>query len=114
MPFINVKTNVRLDDMKKQSILKQLSKSITLIPGKSEEYVMCAVEDNIPMIFHGESAQPIAMVEVSILHSAPKHAYESLTAELCKIMQTEAGVDGGNCYVKFAETEYWGVNSFMF
>ncbi len=75
---------------------------------------MCAVEDHITMIFHTDSTQPIAMVEVSILHSAPKSAYENLTAELCKIMKDEAGVDGGDCYVKFAETENWGTNGFMF
>lgn len=114
MPFINVKTNVNLNNENKHSLMQKLTKSITIIPGKTEAHLMCAVEDNVPMMFHGDSSQPIAFVEVKILHSSTKEAYANLTAELCKIIKEETGVDGSYCYVKFEEIENWGMDGYMF
>lgn len=114
MPFINVKTNARLSDETKQSLMKKLTKSITIIPGKSEAHLMCAVEDCLPMMFHGDGESLMAIVEVKILHSASKKAYEDITAELCKIMKEEANVSGSYCYVKFDEIENWGMDGGLF
>lgn len=113
MPFINVKTNIKLDNAQKEALNKKLTKAVTLIPGKSEAYIMSAVEDNVSMMFGGESNKPIAFVSVRILHSAPVNAYEKLTAEICKILSDEAGIND-NCYVEYEETENWGMNGFMF
>lgn len=114
MPFINVKTNVQLDKAEKIMIQEKLSKAISLIPGKSDSYLMCAVEDSISMMFHRDSDINLAFVEVKLLGSSTKDAYTDLTAEICNILKDEAGVDGSNCYVKFEEVKYWGMNGFMF
>ncbi len=114
MPFINVKTNVSLDENKKTTIKSRVSKAISLIPGKSEAYLMCAVEDGVSMMFQGDDDKNIAFVEVKIFGSSTKENYGRLTAEICNILSEEAGVDGKNCYVKFEEVKYWGMDSFMF
>ena len=44
MPFINVKTNVNLNDENKHSLMQKLTKSITIIPGKTEAHLMCGVD----------------------------------------------------------------------
>lgn len=113
MPFINVKTNVQLDGAKKEALNKRLTKAVTLIPGKSEAYIMSAVEDSVSMMFGGKCSEPIAFVSVRILHSAPRAAYEKLTAEICRILADEAGIKD-NCYVEYEEIENWGMNGFMF
>lgn len=114
MPFINVKTNVSLNENKKTTIKSRASKAISLIPGKSEAYLMCAVEDGVSMMFQGDDDKNIAFVEVKIFGSSTKENYGRLTAEICNILSEEAGVDGKNCYVKFEEVKYWGMDSFMF
>lgn len=114
MPFINVKTNVSLDENKKTTIKSRVSKAISLIPGKSEAYLMCAVEDGVSMMFQGDDDKNIAFVEVKIFGSSTKENYGRLTVEICNILSEEAGVDGKNCYVKFEEVKYWGMDSFMF
>ena len=114
MPYINVKTNVKLDDAKSEQLLTALTKSITAIPGKSEASVMCGVEDEQKMIFRGDSVTPVAFVEVKLLHSSTKQAYTALTEKICEIMQGVIGVSGDRCYVKVEEAESWGYNSFMF
>ena len=114
VPFINVKTNAKLNEAQKLAVENALSDAISLIPGKSDRYLMLAVEDGLSMMFHRDAQSPAAMVEVKIFGSAPKSAYEKLTASICDILSREAGVDGSGCYVKFEEVSLWGYDSFMF
>ncbi len=114
MPFINVKTNTELSAQKKQEIENKLSDAISLIPGKSDRYLMLAVEDNISMMFHRDTDCAIAMVEVKIFGSAAKENYTALTKRICEILSDEANVDPSCCYVKFEEVSLWGYNGFMF
>lgn len=114
MPFINVKTNATLTKDKKDIIKRRISDCIGLIPGKSDRYLMLAVEDGIDMAFHRDSESNIAMVEVRIFGGSTKDAYQKLTGAICLIMEDEAKVKGENCYVVFDERKYWGYNGFMF
>ena len=114
MPFINVKTNASLTNEKKEIIKRRLFDCISILPGKSDNYLMVAIEDGISMAFHRESEPNMAMVEVKIFGGSTKDAYQRLTGTICMILGDEAGVDGENCYVKFDEVKYWGYNGFMF
>lgn len=114
MPFINVKTNAHLTREKKEIIKRRLFDCIGTLPGKSDRYLMVAVEDGIDMAFHRDSDSKMAMVEVKIFGSATKDAYQRLTGAICLILGDEAGVNGDSCYVKFEEVKYWGYNGFMF
>ena len=89
MPFINVKTNAKLNEAQKLAVENALSDAISLIPGKSDRYLMLAVEDGLSMMFHRDAQSPAAMVEVKIFGSAPKSAYEKLTASICDILSRE-------------------------
>ena len=113
MPFVNVKTSVKVEDAKKDVLETKITKAITTLPGKSESHLMCAVEDNVSMMFHGDKA-PTAFVEVKILGKSTRAAYEKLTERICGIMSEELGVDPTFCYVKFEEIENWGFNGFLF
>ncbi len=113
MPFIDVKTSVKVDEAKKTTIENKLTESITLLPGKTANYFMCAVEDNVSMMFHGDK-EPTAFVEVKIYGKSTRAAYEALTGRICDILNDEIGVSPEYCYVKFEEVENWGFNKFMF
>ena len=113
MPFINVKTSVKVDDNKKTAIEQKLTNSISLLPGKSSSYFMCAVEDGISFMFHGDKA-PTAFVEVKIFGKSTREGYEKLTERICAILDEEIGVSPDFCFVKFEEVANWGFNNFMF
>lgn len=114
MPFINVKTNATLSTEKKEIIKRRLFDSISAIPGKSDRYLMTAVEDGVNMAFHRDSDSPMAMVVVKIFGGSTKDAYQRLNAAICHILNDEADVSGDFCYVVFEEEPYWGFNGFMF
>ena len=114
MPFINVKTNAKLTSPQKEIIKRRLFDCIGIIPGKSDRYLMVAIDDGADMAFHRDSDINIAIAEVKLFGGSTKDAYQKLTKAICLVLSDEADVPGENCYVKFEETAYWGNNGFMF
>ena len=85
MPFINIKTNAALSQEKKGIIKRRLFDCISVIPGKSDRYLMVALEDGLDMAFHRESDANIAFTEVKIFGGSTKDAYQKLTAAICNM-----------------------------
>ena len=57
MPFINSKVSVALTDTQKEELKTELGKAITLIPGKSESWLMLGFEDNYSLYFKGRPSR---------------------------------------------------------
>ncbi|MGN0453389.1 MAG: phenylpyruvate tautomerase MIF-related protein [Ruminococcus sp.] len=113
MPFINTKVTNEITKEKEEILKSRFAKAMALI-GKPEAYVMLSFEDNCRIWFAGDNSEDSAFVDVSILHSAPREAYEKLTAELCGIISEELSIKGERIYIKYEETENWGHNGYMF
>lgn len=109
MPFIEVKTNQKID----KDIKSQLGKAITAIPGKSEAWLMVSLEGEKEMYFKG-SYEPCAMFDVSIFGSASDEAYDDLTKRLCQLSEKYLSVSPDRTYVKYTEIDHWGYNNFNF
>ncbi len=113
MPFINVKTNLPVPSEKKNSIKTALGKAITLIPGKSENWLMVGIEPEYCLYFKGDD-EACAMVEVSVFGKASSSAYSSLTEAICNILNKELAIETSRIYVKYTETDNWGWNGSNF
>ncbi len=105
MPYIKVATNASGIDAER--IEKKLGEAISLIPGKTERWLMTKVEDGVKMAFAG-TEEPCVMAEVSLFGSASRDAYDRLTAELCRVLAEETGAPENSVYVKYEETGVWG------
>lgn len=114
MPFIHVKVSEKLDEQKIEAIKTKLGKAVSLLPGKSEAYLMVQVEDGCHLYFKGNQAAPTAMTEVSIFGTAPRASCEALTGEVCRILEELAGIPQDRSYVTFRFVENWGYNGFLF
>ena len=110
MPFINSKVTVSLKKKKKENIKSRLGEIIRLIPGKSENWLMVGFEDNYSLYFKGNQDDETAFVEVRLFGSANSQVYNTLTSEICKIMEEEAGIPKSRVYVEYEEVEHWGWN----
>lgn len=113
MPYINVKTNQKADKSKCDAVKTRLGSAISLLPGKSEAYLMVSLEPESVLYFKG-SDKPCAIAEVKIFGSSAKSEYNDLTAEICSILNEELDIPKDRIYTKFDEVENWGYNSFMF
>lgn len=114
MPFIDVKTSCELNSEKTEQIKAELGKAISLIPGKSENWLMVNIADNCNLYFNGNDNKNTAFVNVSIFGETSKQNCENLTAEICKILENSTGIPSDRVYVKFEFSDMWGYNSFMF
>ena len=114
MPFINSKVSVTLTKKQKEELKTELGKAITLIPGKSESWLMLGFEDNYCLYFKGEAFEKIAFVEVKIFGTTTAEAYDKLTAAICDIFNKVLGIDSDKIYVKYEEVSHWGYNGFNF
>ena len=106
MPFINSKVSVPLTDSEKETLKGKLGQAISLIPGKSESWLMVGFEDNYDT--------KLAYVEVKIFGGTTDEAYDKLTARLCQIYEEVLGIPQDKIYIKYEEVEHWGWNGANF
>ena len=73
MPFIGTKTNVELSSQKKETIKQKLGQAISIIPGKSESWLMVSFEYVPDMYFKGNGDNAMAFIEVKIFNFIYTH-----------------------------------------
>lgn len=112
MPFINTKTNVQISKEKEIAIKTRLGQAISLLPGKSENWLMVGFEPATPLYFRGSGSERIAFVDVSVYGTLSKPACDKLTAEITKILRDELEIE--QVYIKYGEVEIWGFNGSNF
>ncbi len=112
MPFINTKTNVPISKAQEISVKEKLGQAISLLPGKSENWLMVGFEPECPLYFRGSDKEKIAFVEVKIYGKAAKPACDKLTAAITGILAQELGVE--QVYIKYEEVGIWGFNGSNF
>ena len=109
MPFINVKTNCKLDESKIETVKAELGKAISAIPGKSEGWLMVGIDDDYKLFFKGTSA-PACMVDVEIYGNANSSAMNNLTSKITDILNQNTGASPDRIYVCYKTTGDWGWN----
>ena len=88
-----------------------LGQAIAYLPGKSEDWLMVAIEDHCQMYFGGETDRPIAIAEVKILGDAvDREGAEKMTGELTRILGENLGVAPKDLYIKYEALPDWGWN----
>lgn len=109
MPFIHMMTNVPVSEAAEKAMKEAFGKAISIIPGKSEQWLMVDIEGEHRLYLAG-SGEPAAMVEVSLYGSAAGGTYNKLTGAVTETVVKNLGIDPARVYVKYAETPYWGWN----
>lgn len=112
MPFINVKTNVKISRENEVAIKTMLGEAIALIPGKSEKSIMLSMEES-RMWFRGTD-EPCAMVSVWALGQANRDGYDKMTSKICTDLEEILHISASRIYIKYSETLNWGCNGSNF
>ena len=66
MPFIDSKVSVKTTPEQREELKTKLGQAISLIPGKSENWLMINLADEQNMYFKGDGQEPTAVVSVSV------------------------------------------------
>ena len=114
MPFINLKTTKTLTDNDKLNLKSEFGKAISIIPGKSEHWLMVSLQDKETMYFQGDCDEDIAFIEVKIYGKSSSATYNSLTSKLTDIVFSLLNINKDKIYVSYFETDNWGYNGSNF
>ena len=110
MPFINTKVNTVISKESELVLKEKLGEAISIIPGKSEQWLMLGFEDNARLYFRGNGEDKMAFVEVKVFGGENKAAFNELTARICEIYNDVLGIDKDKIYVKYETISNWGWN----
>lgn len=113
MPYIEIKTNIDINEDTCRELSALLGDKITVFPGKTERWLMTSVTGGLSMTFAG-TAEPCVMAQVSIFGKAAPETYEKMTEVLCGELSDSLGVDSSRIYVKYEECSLWGWNGTNF
>ena len=95
----------------REALKAAYGKAITAVPGKSEGWLMCPFEDNMPIYFGGDDSKPAAYVEVNVFgRSVPGSAWEKLTEQIMAALGKELGIPADRTYIRYTATTDWGWN----
>ena len=114
MPYIHVRTNQTISKEQAAALKSAFGDAISLLPGKSEKWLMVDLEEGATLFLAGQGDLPLAMVEVELLGAAGAKDYERLTAKISDILQTKLNISPSGVYVKYAEVGTWGYNGANF
>ena len=89
MPFIGTRVNIVLDEDKRERLKNRWDQAITLLPGKSPQWLMAGFEDGVSLSFQGDHQSPAAFVEVKVFGAVDAAASDRLTAAITQALQEE-------------------------
>lgn len=107
MPFIQVKTNIKIEKTAEIDLKTLLGRDIELLPGKSETWLMVEIEDSRKLYFQGSDA-PCAIVEVKVYGGSDKKSYQKFTEKVTHDLHALLGLSPERIYVEYEETPHWG------
>ena len=110
MPVIDSKVSVTVSAEQEKQIKERLGQAISLIPGKSESWLMVGIQDNYHLYFRGDNSQPIAFVEVKIFGSSDRAAFEKMTKEITSIFGEVLRIAPDHMYIRYLPSSDWGWN----
>ena len=115
MPVIHTHVSTRTTPEQRDALKTAYGKAITAVPGKSEGWLMCPFEDDMPIYFAGSDDEPAAYVEVNVFGSGvPGASWESLTEQIMDALNAELGIAKNRTYIRYTATTDWGWNGSNF
>ena len=90
MPYAKIETNLKLDSLKEQALLKAASGFFSALLEKSEEHVMVSVSHETAFIF-GKNNDPAAYVELKSMSINEERCTDFLK-EICGFLNQHLGI----------------------
>lgn len=108
MPFIISRVNVPISREQEIELKSWMGKTIELVPGKSEEYLLLGFEDNDRLWLRGDDSEPIAFIETNIFGNEQHLGYDAFTAEVTMMFHKVLGIAPNHVYINYTDIPDWG------
>ena len=114
MPYLLIQTNQSMDDTQRHKLMQKSSRLVADLLGKSENYVMVAIQSSVSMLFAGND-QPLAYLQLKSLGLSESSTVD-YSKSLCELMNQVLDINPNRIYIEFfnSERHMWGWNQQTF
>ena len=113
MPFIELKTNINVNQNLKEEAFEFLNDHISIQRKKNKEWLMINIIDNQNMMFKGDKS-PLIMIEVKTYLEPSKQDLDKLTLILSNYFSNTFNIPIDRIYVSYFPLENWGYAGYNF
>ncbi len=113
MPFIELKTNINVNQNLREEAFEFLNDHISILSGKNKEWLMINIIDNQNMMFKGDKS-PLIMIEVKTYLKPSKQDLDKLTLILSNYFSNTFNIPIDRIYVSYFPLENWGYAGYNF
>ena len=106
MPYIQVTIAQKLDNSVKDRLQKELSDSISVIPGKTIANTIIAINDGVSM-YNNHTPRDGAFFDVRLYKSSPEEAKKDYANKIFAIAQDVLNMPSTCVQINFTEMEIW-------
>lgn len=112
MPVIRTYCSAPIEPAAREALKAAYGQAIEAVPGKSEAWLMCLFEGEVPIYLAGDDSAPSALVTLDVFArgEAPHDALERFTEKITPVVARELGVDPTRIYIVYAATPDFGWN----
>ncbi|MBM6774841.1 hypothetical protein [Olsenella profusa] len=116
MPVVHTHCSEPISPEAREALKAAYGRAIEVVPGKSESWLMCLFEGDVPIYFAGDDSAPAAYVEVSVFarDAVDAGVWERFTEEVTPAIARELGVDPARLYIRYGWTPDFGWNGANF
>lgn len=116
MPVVKTYCSEPISESAREVLKAAYGSAIEAVPGKSEAWLMCLFEGEVPIYFAGDDSAPSALVTVDVYArgEVPSSAFERFTEQVAPVIARELGVDPARLYIRYATTPDFGWNGANF
>lgn len=116
MPVIRTYTSEPVSESQRDRLKAFYGTLIERVPGKSEPWLMCVFDDNLPIYLGGSADEPAAYVTVDVFaREAPDHdVWASMTGPICDELRKVLSINPERVYVRYGWTPDFGWNGSNF
>ncbi|GIL56580.1 hypothetical protein Vafri_11923 [Volvox africanus] len=104
MPLLNIITNVPGDRVTTSDVLKALSTAVCKSVGKPEQWVMCSLTTDKPMIYGG-SEEACAFGYLMSIGSIGGDKNKEISAAICGVLTSQLGIPASRVYIQFSDAD---------
>lgn len=116
MPVIHTRTSATVTDEQREALKSAYGQIIECVPGKSEQWLMCLFDDDVPMSMAGRMEEPCAYVTVDVFarSAIDPSVWQEMTPQVCDLLQSVLGIDPARVYIKYGYSADFGWNGMNF
>jgi len=108
MPLINLQVSASLSSQDKDQITKELGKLVSLMPGRSEKYLMVGIKDEYTHYLAGQKLEKAAFIDLRLLGHESEEGQEAFVVQAQKALSNLLNIPINNIYTNILEMPHWG------